>query len=61
MIKKYRIIFTRHTKHNICSNLPPMQYIKNQILRRNSKNCANPHIQCENKSRPLIPPQYQRC
>ena len=42
MIKKYHII-------------PLLQYIKNQILTRNSRNCANPHIQAENKSRSLMP------
>ena len=42
MIKKYHII-------------PLLQYIKNQILTRNSRNCANPHIQAENKSRQLMP------
>ena len=42
MIKKYHII-------------PPLQYIKNQILTRNPRNCVNPHIQPENKSRPLMP------
>ena len=42
MIKKYHII-------------PPLQYIKNQILTSNSRNCPNPHIQAQNKSTPLLP------